>query len=130
MSDDDLKILAEDIADFLNGVEVACAKLRRQIEKLIGPCEAKPKAVVSEETFNILKWSDEKGARLGDYQVAYKSQNLPDKWLHCWNILKDNNSVIANSFHEEGYQYRYWIYPDKYDDRVFRKKLAESEAKG
>jgi hypothetical protein len=129
VSNEDLFILAEDIVDFLNGVEASCVKLRKQIEELIGPMESKPKALLTEETFTILKWQDEKGVRLGDYQVAYKTQNLPDKWQHCFNILKANNSVIANSFHMEGYVYRYWIYPIKYEDRIFRKKLIGSEAK-
>jgi hypothetical protein len=128
MSDDDLKIFIEDFADFLNGLEASIVKMRRQIEKLYG--ESKPKPLISEAlTFSeALKWVDEKGSKLGDYQVAYKNQNMPDRWLHAWNVLKANNSVIGNPFHEEGYEYCYWIYPEKYTDRIFRKKL--NEAKG
>jgi len=84
-------------------------------------------AGLPEETFHILKWQNGKGARLGNYEVAYKSKNMPDKWLHCWNILKANNSLIANPFQEKSYQYCYWIYPDKYTDRIFRKKPKEAE---
>jgi hypothetical protein len=129
MTNDDFQIFLEDFCDMLNGLEASIAKMKQQIIKLVGVAEAesKPKVLLPEETFNILKWSDEKGSRLGDYQVAYKAQNSPDKWQHCFNILKTNNSLIANSFHEEGYVYRYWIFPEKYEDRIFRKKLAESK---
>jgi len=126
MTNDDFQIFLEDFCDMLNGLEAGIVKMKQQIAKLVG-VEEKPKVLLPEETFNILKWSDEKGSRLGDYQVAYKAQNLPDKWQHCFNILKTNNSLIANSFHEEGYVYRYWIFPEKYEDRIFRKKLAESK---
>lgn len=122
---EDFKLMAEDIADFCNAVESACVKLRVQIEKLLGP-KAKAKATLPEDMFHILKWQDEKGSRLGCYQVADKKHNILDKWQHCFNILRQNNSLIADPFLEEGYQYRYWIY-EKYPDRIFRKKLNEKE---
>ena len=40
MSDEDLKILAEDILDYLNAQEASCVKLRMQIAKLYGPEKA------------------------------------------------------------------------------------------
>ncbi|MCS7114914.1 MAG: hypothetical protein RMJ15_06805 [Nitrososphaerota archaeon] len=122
MSDEDLRIFLEDFCDFVSGVEACCVKLRKQIGKLLG---SEVKAKLSEETFLILKWQSEKGSRLGDYEVAYKSQNVLENWQHCFNILKQNNAVIGNPFHEEGYRFRYWIYPEKYGDRIFRKKLSE-----
>ena len=121
---EDLRILAEDIVDFLNGVEASCVKFKKQIEKLLG---REVKARISEDRFNILKWEDERGARLGDFQVAYAKHNLPDKWRHTYNILKANTSLISNPFKEEGYEFRYWIYPSKYQDRIFRKKLNEAK---
>ncbi|MGB9694252.1 MAG: hypothetical protein ACPLYF_05350 [Fervidobacterium sp.] len=124
MSSEDLRIFLEDFVDCLNGLEASIVKMRKQIEKLVG---AEAKATLPEDTFNVLKWVDEKGSRLGDYQVAYKSQNLPDNWNHAFNILKANDSLIANRFHGEGYVYAYWIYPDKYPDRIFRKKLSEAK---
>lgn len=122
---EDSKHLAESLIDFCNALESLAVNLRRQIQPLT---KTEAKAVLSEETFNILKWQDEKGVRLGDFQVAYKNMNLPDKWLHCYNILKANSSVINNSFKEEDYVYRYWIYPEKYTDRIFRKKLSEAKS--
>jgi len=89
--------------------------------------EVKREATIPEGRFSVLKWEDEKGSRLGDYQVAYQSHNLPDNWNHAYNILKANNSLIAFPLKEEGYEFRYWIYPQKYSDRIFRKKLGEAK---
>jgi hypothetical protein len=114
----------EDFVDFLEGLEASIVKMKMQIAKLVGS-EAKPKAKISEETFSILKWDNEKGERLGDFQAAYKNKNVLENWQHAFNILKQANAVIGNPFHMEGYQYRYWIYPEKYEDRIFRKKLNE-----
>jgi hypothetical protein len=120
---EDFKVFLDDFVDFLEGLEASIVKLKRQIAKLVGIVEEKPK--ISEETFSILKWDNEKGERLGDFQTAYKNKNVLESWQHAFNILKQANSVIGNPFHMEGYQYRYWIYPEKYEDRIFRKKLNE-----
>ena len=125
MSGEDFNIFLEDFVDFLNGLEESIVKLKKQIAKLVGV-----KPTIPEETFTNLKWQNEKGAVLGDYEVAYKNQNVLDFWQHAYNVLKANNSVINNPFHMEGYQYRYWIYPEKYGDRIFRKKLEERKAEG
>jgi hypothetical protein len=122
---EDFRILAEDIVDFLNGVEASCVKFRIQIEKLLG---REVKARILEDRFNFLKWQDEKGVRLGDYQVSFTKHNVPESWSHAFNFLKANNSFIANPFHEEGYEFVYWIYPQKYSDRIFRKRLSEAKS--
>jgi len=122
---EDLKILAEDIVDFCNATESVCVKLRLQIEKLLG---TEVKARIPEDRFSTLKWQDEKGSKLGDYQVAYAQHNVPENWSHAFNVLKANNSFIANPFKEEGYEFRYWIFPEKYSDRIFRKRLSEAKS--
>jgi hypothetical protein len=124
LNEEDFAIFLEDFVDFLEGLEASIVKMKMQIAKLVGS-EAKPKAKISEETFSILKWDNEKGERLGDFQAAYKNKNVLENWQHAFNILKQANAVIGNPFHMEGYQYRYWIYPEKYEDRIFRKKLNE-----
>jgi hypothetical protein len=125
MNEKRLDRLSESLIDFCNAVESASFNLHRKLQG-VGNNEAK--TVLSEDTFNVLKWQDEKGVRLGDFQVAYKNMNLPDKWLRCYNILKANNSLISNQFEDRGYVYRYWIYPEKYDDRIFRKRVKEDKA--
>ena len=127
MSGEDFKIFLEDFVDFLNSLESSIVEMKKQIARLLGIAE---KLTIPEETFTNLKWQNEKGAVLGDYEVAYKNQNVLDSWQHAYNVLKANNSVISNPFHMEGYQYRYWIYPEKYGDRIFRKKLEERKAEG
>jgi hypothetical protein len=130
---EELGIFLDDFMDCLNEIEEvfdkslrAVRKLKIQIGKLVG-VEIKPH--IPEETFTVLKWQSEKGSRLGDYEVAYKSQNVLENWQHAFNILKQSNAVIGNRFHGEGYVYAYWVFPEKYADRIFRKKLKE-EAKG
>jgi len=118
----DSEKLAETLMDFCNSVEASVVNLRRQISELT---KTEAKATISEERFNVLKWEDEKGSRLGDYQVSYQKNNLPEAWSHAFNVLRANNVLIANPFQEEGYEFRYWIYPQKYSDRIFRKKLGE-----
>lgn len=120
----DSEKLAEALTDFCNGLEASVVSLRRQIQAIT---KVEVKTRVSEERLKVLKWQDEKGSRLGDFQVAYKKHNLPESWSHAFNILKANNSLIASPLKGEGYAYQYWIYPEKYQDRIFRKKL---EAKG
>jgi len=123
MSEKTLNDLTESLIDFCNAQESSVVNLRRQIVLL---SKNQPRTRVSEEKFNVLKWENEKGAKLGDFQAAYKKHNLPDKWQHAYNILKVNTSLISNPFKEKGYEFRYWIYPEKYSDRIFRKKLVES----
>lgn len=120
---DDLKIFLEDLLIYLEAEEANIVQLKRQITKLTGPKEAK--ATLPELTFNILKWEAEEGAKLGKYEVAYQKANIPDKWQHGFNILRNNNALISKRFHENGYVYSYWIFPEKYVDRIFRKKREE-----
>jgi len=92
--------------------------------------ESKPKqATINENVFTMLKWEASKGSRLGDFEVAYKAQNMPDAWQHAYNILKANNATINNRFHLEGYQHHYWLYANKYHDRIFRKNCRRSETR-
>jgi len=116
--------LTEALIDFTNALESLAVNLRRQIQ---ASTRAEAKATVSEERFHILKWENEKGERLGDFEVAYQKNNLPEAWSHAFNVLKANAALIAAPFKEEGYQHRYWIYPEKYLDRIFRKKLGEAK---
>jgi len=83
--------------------------------------ETKP--TIPEDTFTGLKYEDGKGVKIGDFQTAYLNMNIPNNFNHAFNILKSNNAVIGSPFHLEGYGFRYWIFPDKYMDRIFRKKL-------
>ncbi len=77
---------------------------------------------ITEQTFNLLKWVPETGRKLTDYEVAYRDQNLPQSWDHCFAILKANSSTLKNHYQPEGFTFYYWLFTDKYTDRIFRKK--------
>ena len=75
---------------------------------------------VSESTFSILRFEPLQGAKLGEFEVAYKTSNPLDKWSSAYNILKTSNATIKDRYHGEGYQYSYWLYVE---DKVYRQKL-------
>jgi len=88
--------------------------------KGFGEAEKKPTGFMQEETFTILKFEDAKGDRLGEFQIAHKSNNLPDKWSPAYNVLRKNNAVINSRYHGPDYQFSYWLFGE---DRIFRQKL-------
>jgi hypothetical protein len=73
-----------------------------------------------ESTFTVLHFEPLQGAKLGDYEVAYKPNNAADKWSRAYNVLKTHNATIKDRFHGEGYQYSYWLYVE---DKIYRQKL-------
>ena len=112
---------------FSQAMENAVQVLKQSLAKIEKP--QTQSSTIPEQTFNVLKWEASKGERLGEFEVAYQNHNIVDQWQHAFNILKANHSTIENSFHGEGYQYHYWLYLDKYNDRIFRKKLEPKEKK-
>jgi len=95
MSDEDLKILAEDLVDFLNGLEASCVKMKMQIAKLYGPERSgwDPAKI---------KWSPAQGTR-GPFEVSDDINNPEFKAM-----LKDL-SAHKGRMNVEGYFY--WTYP-------------------
>jgi hypothetical protein len=89
----------------------------------MAPPEAKEKkqvAAVQEVTFTTLKFETQQGAKLGQFEVAHKQNNLSDKWQSAYNILRVNNATIKDRYHGEGYQYSYWLFGE---DKIYRQKL-------
>ncbi len=80
----------------------------------------KATATVQEVTFTTLRFEPQQGAKLGEYEVAYKQNNLQDKWSSAYNILRNSNATIKDRYHGEGYQYSYWLFAE---DRIYRQKL-------
>jgi hypothetical protein len=96
-------------------------ELLNRIGEAKGFVEAeKPTAYVLEETFTINKFEPAKGERLGEFEIAHKNNNLPDKWSHAFNVLRQNNATINNRYHGSTYVYAYWLYGE---DRIYRQKL-------
>jgi len=84
--------------------------------------EKKPPTCVPEGTFTILKFEQQKGEKLGEFEVAHKSSNLPDKWAHAYAVLRQNNSTIKDRYHGPNYQFSYWLYGE---DRIYRQKRKQ-----
>jgi hypothetical protein len=81
--------------------------------------ETQPTGVI-EITFSILKWEAQKSSQLGDFDAAYKANNIQDKWQPAYNILRVSNATIKDRYHGKDYVYSYWIYGQ---DKIYRQKL-------
>jgi len=79
-------------------------------------------AAVTEATFSLLKWDAQKGAQLGDFDLASKAGNLEGKWLQAFNILRNSNATIKDRYYGAGYNYSYWIYGQ---DKIYRQRLRQ-----
>jgi hypothetical protein len=107
------------LVDALEG-GIASFKQHFAVKKGVLPAPA----AVREETFACLKFEPMKGAKIGDYEVAYKEQNAEAQWMHAYNILKQTNATIGNRYHGEGYQYAYWLYGE---GRIYRQRLSQQK---
>ena len=83
-------------------------------------------AAVQEATFNTLRFEVQQGAKLGEYEIAYKASNLEDKWRPAHNILRNSNATINDRYHGESYLYSYWLYGE---DKIYRQKLKPKPQK-
>lgn len=88
----------------------------------LAPKEAKEKPTVPEEGLSSLKFEPQEGAKLGIFEVAYKTNNPADKWTKAFNILRSSNATIQERYHGKSYQFSYWLYCE---DKIYRQKLKE-----
>jgi hypothetical protein len=86
----------------------------------LAPAETKQTAAVKEETFTTLTFEKQKGAKIGEYEVACKPNNLANKWIQACNILRQNNATINDRYYGESYVHNYWLYGE---DKIYRQKL-------
>jgi len=98
----------------LDAFEAGIASFRQQLGA------KKSAATVKEETFTCLKFEPQQGAKIGTYEVAYKANNLEDKWTHAYNVLRQNNSTINSRYYGQSYQFTYWLYGES---KIYRQKL-------
>jgi hypothetical protein len=115
------------LLDFCAAVESAAVNTKQQIAKIYSeeakqtqPAAKKKPAAVLELTFSTLRFEAQQGAKLGDYEIAYKQSNLPDKWSSAINILRNSNATIKERYYGDTYQYSYWLYGE---DKIYRQKL-------
>jgi hypothetical protein len=95
LADEDLKILAEDLLDFLNGLEASCVKMRQQIAKLFGP--EKPGWDPAK-----IRWQSGMGVK-GHFELSVDVDNPEFKAM-----LKD---IAAHKGRITREGYFYWTYP-------------------
>jgi hypothetical protein len=107
MNDEDLKILAEDLTDFLNGLEASCVKLRKQIEKLLGS-EVKPKWDWNPD---VIKWEKAEGWK-GDYEKS-EDVNNPEFKAMLKDLAEHDGKLTREGLF-------YWVF--KNGSTVGRKK--------
>lgn len=108
------------LVNFANAIEAASFDLKHRVGELVGVKEA---AAAKEETFTILKFEKQQGAKIGEYEVAYQAQNIPEKWSHAYGILQKNNATISNRYHGLGYEFSYWLYGE---GKIYRQKLKRA----
>lgn len=113
MSDKTVEGIIEILLDHANAEEAAAVNLKHRIVELVG---LKGAIVVSEETFSVLSYEKQTGNKIGAFEVAGKTNNLPDKFQRAYNILVKNNATIADRYHGDAYIFGYWIY----GDRIYR----------
>lgn len=78
------------------------------------------KATVLEETFTTLKYEPQEGSKLGTFEVAYRPNNIPDKFDQAYNILRNSNATIKDRYTGPGYSYSFWLYGE---GKIYKKKL-------
>jgi len=99
-SSEDLKILAEEVVDFCDGLEALAVKLRKQIEKLFGEAPVKGSTKLPFDASKIA-WEKRQGAK-GEFEVSEDFNNLEHKAL--LKFLAEAGGCINS----EGYFY--WVY--------------------
>lgn len=111
--------IAESLLLFCDALENAVAVLKQELKK------AGVRA--SENSFNALTWDASTGPKLGEYEIAYLDRNQPDAFQKVFNILKKVNANINKHYSPEGFVYFYWLYPEKYQNKIFRKKHSQPQ---
>jgi len=109
--------ILEILVDFSNALEAAAVNLKHRIAELAGV----EGAAVEEEVFAVLKFEPQTGARIGDFEVAYKPNNIPEKFQHAYAILHKNNATIGSRYHGPRYTFGYWLYGA---GKIYRQKLT------
>ncbi|MCJ7470292.1 hypothetical protein MUO74_07330 [Candidatus Bathyarchaeota archaeon] len=108
-----------------DGLRMAADAIDEYLETMapVGVKQASAASAVKEETLNILKFEPQEGAKIGAYDVAYKGNNIEDKWVHAYSVLRQANSTINARYRGPGYVYSYWIYGE---GKIYRQKLKRS----
>ena len=97
------------------------ADAANQYIQTLAPPEPKLGLIAANEfKFLPLKFEPQRGAKLGDFEIAHKAANIEAQWQTAYNILKNSNATIKDRYHDDTYQYSYWLFGQ---DKIFRQKL-------
>jgi hypothetical protein len=110
------------ILDFANAIEAAAVNLKHSLG--VDCTQKQQHAAVVETTFSILKFESQKGTSLGEYEIAYKPNNIEDKFTQAYNILRVSNATIKDRYYGQGYGFSYWIYGE---GKIYRQKLRDKK---
>lgn len=93
----------------------------------MAPKEAREeKTAVNEEILSILKYESQQGIKLGEFEVAYKQDNIAEKFQPAFEVLSKSNATIQARYHCKDYVYSYWLYGS---DKIYRQKLKVEASK-
>jgi len=110
------------LEQFARDLELAEVNITRSFKGLRPEKPQQAITAIQEAVFTALKFEPQKGAKIGDYETAFKESNVPDNWNSAYNILKVNNATIANRYHGPTYEFSYWLYGE---GKIFRQKLKK-----
>ena len=99
------------------------AKATNEYIESLAPPEVKNEIEKTDDKktpFTELNFEREEGPKLGVFEAAYKANNTEAKWTNAYNILKNSKATIKDRYHNEGYQYSYWLYEG---NKIYRQKL-------
>ena len=109
--------LEADLLNLVSAIESACFDFKQRIIQKHDISDQEALAV-SENNFN-LNFTEVTSPKLGIFEIAEEKDNSTEKWTRAHNILKQNNATISTRYHENNYNFSYWLYNDK----IYRQKL-------
>lgn len=77
---------------------------------------------VNETVFLTLKFEPQQGAKLGNFEVSFKTNNPGDNFTQAFDILAKAKATIKERYHGKEYQYSFWLYGE---DKIYRQKLSK-----
>jgi hypothetical protein len=95
----------------------------------MAPPEVKAENNIAEEKetiFSELNYDREEGPKIKAFEAAYKADNLENKWIQAYNILKSKKATINDRYHNEGYQHSYWLYEG---NKIYRQPIKAKPKK-
>jgi len=75
---------------------------------------------IDEKAFIALKFEEQKGAKLGTFEIANQNSNTVNAWKTPFDELGKANATIKDRYHGKNYEYSYWLYGE---GKIYRQKL-------